>query len=102
MTRLQRAYAKYNRIYFGNRLPRHLSVRFERGISEMGYFRHRGPKPICIRINDCLRGWESARDITLLHEMCHLATADEKADHGPRWKRERRRLYRLSVFEPMI
>ena len=102
MTALQRAYARYNRLYFRNRLPRKFSVKFERGITEMGYFRHRGPKPVCIRLNEKLRGWNSAWELTLLHEMCHLATASETTDHGPRWRRERRRLYKLGAFEPMI
>lgn len=41
--------------------------------------------------------------VSLLHEMCHLALhPDIKHGHGPKWKREVKRIMKLGAFDDLI
>jgi hypothetical protein len=103
MASLIATFRRLNRRYFGNRLPftaRRLTLKWAR-MAEMGNYSNNG-KRVTIEINTILRRWPTCMEATLLHEMAHFATAGERADHGPKWLRERRRLYRAGAFESLL
>lgn len=96
MTLLQRTYRRFNRLYFSNSLPDDVKVTW-----------HRYPKnsKICgesdskvIWINDVHRRYFKVWAVTLLHEMCHVMTSEERKSHGPKWEKEIRRLMRIGAF----
>jgi len=100
MTRLKRAYLDYNDRYWAGKLPDDLMVKWAYGIDAMG-----DSDPEIIRINALLRRWECAWRATLLHECAHIAvdlTGPELKDHGPKFKREIRRLLRAGAFDGLL
>ena len=95
--KLRRAYEEYNRKYFENKLPEvdEVVLRWsKRELSICGY--NKGDE---IVINRKDRKRDSIWKMTLLHEMCHLATEHEQALHGKLWKKEMRRLARIGAFD---
>jgi len=97
MTKLQQEYLDYNKKYFNNRLPDDIKVKWGRSNIYMG---------LCfddhIMINRELMKWHSIWRMTLLHEMCHLASEDECSQHGRRWKKQMWRLMRLGAFNKLL
>lgn len=90
-------YRRYNRRFWGGRLPA-ADIRFARidssclgqcivfdGIPE-------------IRIATGIRKWTKVCKTTLLHEMVHVALP-RRVEHGPRFEREMRRLASAGAFE---
>ena len=97
MTRLRRAYLYYNRKWFDGMLPTDIVVAWS----------YRLPRP-CMGISEPDAILLNAKDrrsciwrMTLLHEMCHLATENERAEHGPKWKCRMRSLARHGAFDKL-
>lgn len=98
LTPLERAYCRYNKAYFNNRLPRISEVRVRfRKIDVLGY--QCGNE---IAINVRFRGYSSIVLGTLLHEQVHLLLDDDeshaKQPHGKKFQKEMRRLARMGAF----
>lgn len=95
-SKLKRAYLRYNRLYFGNLLPTDIDLKWQKfggdslyGCWVEGY----------ISINAKHKKLPKVWKMTLLHEMAHAATDTERSEHGPRWRKEMRRLARLGAFD---
>lgn len=94
---LRWTYRKYNRRYFGGRLPA-VDIRFA-DIDD-------GCLGICIvfagtheiRIARPIRSWGKVVKCTVLHEMCHVALP-KRVEHGPRFEREMQRLAAAGAFK---
>lgn len=95
---LKRLYRKLNKRWFGGRLPKDTIIVWS-DILGTGAARcsEEGGQYI-IRLNT---NYRSSRvvGLSLLHEMAHIATFDEKAEHGPRWLAEMHRLSNAGAFE---
>jgi len=100
VTHLRRSYLRYNRLWFSNRLPEDMVVRWSRRMPHNLYgVYNEEAYGEGIFINAIWRGFYEIAQLTLLHEMAHVATESEKKHHGPRWKREMRRLARIGAFD---
>lgn len=95
-TELRRAYAFYNKRYFEGQLPDKMVVKWSRSLKGYGCFNDNG-----IRLAYWMKSHWMLWNITLLHEMAHVATDSEKAEHGPRWNREMHRLARIGAFDKL-
>lgn len=97
--KLQKAYDEFNAAYFGSRLPTDTILSWSNRLGQ-------GVAGDCdadtIRISSKLRDLRPCWKATLLHEMAHLATINEEAEHGPKWQREMRRLYRAGAFDTLL
>lgn len=90
---LQRWYRRYNKEYFGGKLPP-ARVRFAK-IAWMGEA-YLGSGEIYINV--LLKKWErGGARFTLLHEMAHLSLP-ASVDHGPRFQKEMLRLAKAGAF----
>lgn len=97
---LKQFYRKYNRKYFSNKLTDRVEVCW----STLGTDDMLGR---CCPIGDGFvillftpaAGREHTMNMTLLHEMAHIATVDEPQAHGPKWKAEMRRLAKIGAFD---
>lgn len=109
---LQDAFKKYNRKYFGGKLSKDTQVKFQK-IAQLGRTNtyrvvFRGGKdadepPVAyIHISEWCRKSRAVSLCTLLHEMCHVATLDEKALHGKRFYKELRRVMRAGGFDLLV
>jgi hypothetical protein len=98
MTRLKRQFLRYNNAFFGGALDPDMRVTWSSRLGKgvMGDYDSEQ-----IRIAAALKPFVAAWKLTLLHEMAHAATDTERAEHGPRWNREMRRLYRLGAFDSL-
>lgn len=98
-TKLKDAFLTYNVLYFSGQLATDTIVVWSHGLGRncCGTC-----DPDLIRINAALKRFEPVWRTTLLHEMAHLTTQDERAEHGKRWKREMRRLMRLGAFDGLL
>jgi hypothetical protein len=100
MTALKREFNRINKKYFGGQLP-DVGVKWKR-------YRNadRGCMGICwpedIEINAAHKSWKKVWGITLIHEMAHLATVEEKAQHGPKWEKEMKRLFKMGAFQGLL
>jgi hypothetical protein len=98
--KLREAFALYNSLYFASKLSPDTIVvwssRLKRDVA--GEF----DGDTTVRINSRLRHLRPCWKLTLLHEMAHVATASEVEEHGPRWNREMRRLYRVGAFDTLL
>ena len=94
MDALNRAFARYNRLYFRNRLPHYTVVwsKCKKWNAEIVYDQR------IISISVHLEGWGSLWTLALLHEMAHAAYPN--AGHGKRWHSEMHRLARAGAFDP--
>jgi hypothetical protein len=104
----------YNKKYFGGRLPAPGNkVRFAdiEGLGLNGTRRNRyrtvdGRTSPCelvgVYISRRFKDTGPVSLTTLLHEMSHVATWDEKVDHGPRFYKEIRRLMKLGAFDKLV
>lgn len=98
--RLKRAYRSYNRRFFGNTLPNPPDVKIswaDLGNQLMGYQLEDE-----IVLSRKYHRHDSLWRSTLLHEMCHIATPDEQLEHGPRWRKELKRLIRAGAFDDLL
>jgi hypothetical protein len=120
-------YKFFNRKYFGNRLPKHLWVHFGKlKRNRLGETRFRKLCSKCdkciqlrkrfkkeikndflphdIRINQKFKsglGCDEMSITTLLHEMVHISIS-AKYHHGPKFKKELRRLMTVGAFDRVL
>ncbi|VVB52861.1 Uncharacterised protein [uncultured archaeon] len=101
MTRQQRLYRRYNRLYFRGKLP-NIPVLFRKGLVEkynaIGITQYEGKVPKRILIENTLRTWRGGFRMTLLHEMVHVSLP-YKVDHGPRFEKGMLRLAKMRAFK---
>jgi SprT-like family len=94
-------FATYNRRYFSNRLPA-TTVRWAFLGLKYGETEQLENGQFLIRI-DIARNREGIMTlITMLHEMCHVATAGKGFDHGPAWQAEMHRLMLEGAFDELL
>jgi hypothetical protein len=103
MTVLQRAYRKYNKKYFRNRLPHGCKVQLDKNLERretaVGMYLPIDFKPFpCGAILISSRQPSRFRLFTLLHEMCHLKLRDTHWGHGQKFQAEMLRLARAGAF----
>jgi hypothetical protein len=98
MTKLKRTFLHYNRRFFSSALPTDTIVKWADLGPMFGIFYSDGR----LLVSKKHRKWNSVWRITLLHEMAHVATNSEHAAHGPRWKREMKRLMRIGAFDKLL
>jgi hypothetical protein len=100
---LLRAYARLNKRWFSNELPADTIVVWAPAASpDMAATNGTPNGRKTIAINKRLRRWSVAWEMTLLHEMMHVATWDEAAMHGTRWKKLRHKLVHKDAFTAYI
>ncbi len=98
--RLKRAYRKYNYKYFDGQLPNPPEVKIlwaEMGNQLMGYQLEDE-----IVLSRKYHRHDSLWRATLLHEMCHISTIDEKNEHGPKFRKELRRIIIAGAFDDLL
>jgi hypothetical protein len=91
-------YERYRRVYYlGYELPPADSVKFE-WTDMPGYHGETEPYefPPPLRLNPEIRQHPRLVRMVLMHEMSHLA--HPRAEHGPRWAEEAKRLGRLGAM----
>jgi hypothetical protein len=91
---LESTYRKYNKKYFGNKLPKDADVRFGHTQGLLGY--QLGEEIVLSKDKAYRR--DSIWKGTLLHEMAHMCI-EESQDHGPKWQKEMLRLARAQAFK---
>lgn len=96
---LARLYRRYNKKYFGNKLPaiRVVFASILRPYGQLGVTHYEERKPVYIHIDKLLRKWNCTAKLTLLHEMNHVSLPF-RVEHGPVFERGMRRLARLKAF----
>ena len=99
---LKKYYQRFNRIYFGNKLP-DIPVKFEETarkgvVGETTFF---GSCPVRISISPNIRYWDKIVLQVLLHECAHVALP-ANVQHGPRFDREIARLFRAGAFRGLM
>ena len=105
--KLKRMYNRYNKQYFGGRLPKKVIIGFRRRSGELMAQCHLELRWIWIASN--LRPWAKVVEHALLHEMSHFSTdlAGAKAKegdggmHGEKWQAEMLRLAGLGAFREL-
>lgn len=95
MSKLQDAYRRHNKHWFRGRLPQ-CRVRWSKHLRDMAEY----DGDQSIKINAAFKDWPGAWNMSLLHEMAHVATRSECIEHGPRFKAEMLRLARAGAFDP--
>jgi hypothetical protein len=106
---LKRLYNRFNSRYFSGQLPPDTIVRWAspQEMSGQGFnaapwgifFPSSDGEPALILLDRNMqkRGWGKLRDLTLLHEMAHVA--NPKNEHGKKFEKEMRRLAQEGAFE---
>jgi hypothetical protein len=93
------AFRRFNRRYFGNKVKlsglRYARTKFA---GQTTFF---DICPPIIEIERGLRGHHRMSCIVLLHEMIH-ASLPYSIDHGPRFKREVKRLFKLGAYDDLL
>jgi hypothetical protein len=113
---LKRSYLELNRKYFRNRLPKKAVVEFNqnkmRG-AEIGRAHAcgetkcmKGCKGPAIWISEKLKPFDCFTEMTLLHEMVHLAIdlggrRRNENEHGRRWQRQMKDLAARGAFRDL-
>jgi hypothetical protein len=98
--RLKGAYKRYNYKFFGNLLPNPPDVKIswaDLGNQLMGYQLEDE-----IVLSKKYHRHDSLWRATLLHEMCHISTITEKTEHGPRFRKELRRIIVAGAFDDLL
>lgn len=95
---LKRWYRRYNRLYFGGKLPR-LTVRFEKmHLDFLGLSTSIGGKWVLIELSKEIKKWPRLARQILLHEMVHVSLP-QTVMHGPRFEKQMLRLAKASAFK---
>lgn len=82
---LTELYKTADRLYFDNKLPTDVIVYLDDADGNMGLTTAEG-KTFRIDINPKLNPVSKEQELTLYHEMCHVATDGQDLDpHGPHW-----------------
>lgn len=97
MTPIARAYAAYNKRYFGNRLPHNTIVKW--AVIKDAAADCVLTDPPTIRVDRHLRTWGKLWRFSLLHEMAHIASPD--GSHGAGWQKQMHRLARIGAFDKL-
>lgn len=102
---LNRMYARFNALYYKGNLPPVPNYWWDFGNSHEAHYLAiartvRGI--VVIRHNVLLRPFTKVVAGNMLHEMAHIATWDERAEHGTRWQAEMRRLLRAGAFDTIL
>jgi hypothetical protein len=97
---LARAYARFNKTYFGNKLPKDMVVRFAKlDINNVGlavtYCKFE--RPLYIDISRPLAVHSMLADMTLLHEMVHVENP-KWCGHGPKFQKRMLQLAKKGAF----
>ena len=112
---LKKEYDRYNKLYFGNKLPHDMVVEWSSNVEDgaagachphgvLKCDKMRCPKGCSasfIRITPLLSMLEAVACSTLLHEMAHaksLIGSRHLVFHGKTWQREMQRLVRAGAF----
>lgn len=96
---LQAMYHRFNKKWFGNKLPKDMPVYFSDLRSDgnaLGVTRFYFSRPAYIFLNKSLRKWRSNAAMTLLHEMVHVA--EPHTVHGPAFHKRMLKLARTGAF----
>lgn len=99
-TRLKSAFLLYNRRWFSSSLDPDTLVSWSSSLGK-GVAGEYDPSDGSIRLAASLRPFDSVWRLTLLHEMAHLASEPEPAEHGPRWNRIMKRLAKAGAFNTL-
>jgi len=95
------AYDEYNKLYFGNQLPK-IPVKWSRKHTEGcgGVFHH---EPMAIYLNPGLKGWNRLWCIVLLHEMVHVEQRNDAhiKDHGRKFQNRMKRLVTQGALQAL-
>lgn len=106
---LNSLYRRYNKRYFGSRLPQKMLIVMFEGKQcrprDLGLYVPEGGRvyagkerfngPLIMLRTDM---FECQVKLTLFHEMCHV---DGACDHGPRWQGKMRRLAQSGAFDKL-
>ena len=105
MTVLQRAYKRFNKKYFRNRLPCDCKVVLDKHLvrreNAVGMYHPIDIKPFPNGIISIATRCTTPRSrlFTLLHEMVHVKLRDAHWGHGPKFQTEMLRLARMGAFK---
>lgn len=99
--KIRRLYREYNRKYFRGALPPRAKILMALNwpLDRWGRCERDENGRFTIILNNKLCSLERAFRWTMLHEMAHIPTMKESDDHGPKWRKEMRRLARVGAFE---
>ena len=97
-------YDIFNELYFGNKLPT-VRVGFFTKKDDTSYgftLRVKGARfPSYICLNPYFTEWGKTLRATLLHEMVHVKLMN-RGGHGPKFKKEMRRLILIGAFDDLL
>lgn len=97
-------YKKYNRRYFGGKLPPvplAVFVRFSKiGEDSLGHSIWSLDRWQMIEISHDIQDWDRVVRKTLLHEMVHLSLP-MRVEHGPKFQKAMLRLAKLGAFKEL-
>jgi hypothetical protein len=105
----ERDFHRYNRLYFGGRLPR-LRVRWTKNLERLQFGEFQGGTIKAgrqraftgvISLADWMKPYWQVWQMTLLHEMVHAKLHGTPGEHTPAWQREMRRLARAGAFDKL-
>lgn len=106
---LQSLYDEFNRDWFDGSLP---YVRVGWSVARKDKKRYYGSTlqlhghkfPYYIQINPVFKNWNDTVCLTLLHEMVHVkfGVRDNENGHGPKFKKEIRRLAQAGAFDKYL
>jgi hypothetical protein len=95
---LHQRYSTFNRQYFGGRLPTDTvlmwTTRLPPKVCARKYKLESGPQ--LILFNRRLEPWQDVIEMSLLHEMAHMATVN---NHGRRWQQCMLALAKMGAFK---
>jgi hypothetical protein len=96
---LKRIYNRFNRLYFGGKLP-DISIVWEPCGDSNGVTHMWDGKAKRLCIDPCMRGCTRYVKIIILHEMIHVKFP--RTHHGKVFKAERQRLWDEGAFDRLI
>lgn len=97
---LRRCFHRFNRLYFGGRLPENTILFFEACEGHLGLCEPLDDEEWLIRIDPALRFSDRLWKVTLLHELAHLHTGI--TNHGRKFLAEIDRLYSIGAFRKLL
>lgn len=101
---LRRLYNRLNKLWFHSQLPDDTIVRWRSRLGAMGM--HTDPEngdPSKIELDVSIRSLPRVIEWVLLHECAHCKVGyGERAHHGPKWRREIKRLVRAGAYEGLF
>jgi hypothetical protein len=101
-------YNWYNKKYFKNKLPKTLSVHYgklKRNRLGIVCFLIKNWVPVELVVSQKFRTGLGSDDLaiaTMLHEMVHISIGGKERKHGPRFRKEVKRLSRAGALDKLI